>query len=73
MKRTELYVLTLGSAAIMSFLTNLNELNGDEWAGWTWVGWSRFFGTILAQMFIAWKSLTTVLPPKNSTQEKPKE
>lgn len=60
--KVEIYLLTLGSAAVMSYVTNLNELNGDEWVNWTWVGWSRFFGTIAVQVFIAWKALVTTIP-----------
>jgi len=82
MTKTELYLITLGSAALMSFMTNLNELNGDEWAGWSWIGWCRFWGSITVQVLIAWKALTTnfppkydktVLPPQEPTPEKPKE
>jgi hypothetical protein len=37
-------------------------MNGNDWTSWTWVGWSRFFGTIGVQVLIAWKALTTQLP-----------
>ena len=77
MTKFEKYFLSLGSAALISFLTNLNELNGDEWFTWSWVGWSRFWGSIVLQVLVAWKSLTTILqpspPPKEPTPEKPKE
>jgi hypothetical protein len=76
MSTFEKYLLSLGSAALIAFLTNLNELNGDEWAQWSWVGWSRFWGSITLQVFVAWKSLTTILPPSPPSiqpPEKPKE
>jgi hypothetical protein len=75
-KTIEIYIITIGSAALISFLTNLNEMNGNDWTSWTWVGWSRFFGTIGVQVLIAWKALTTILPPPTpsiSPSEKPKE
>lgn len=65
MSRWEMYTLSLGLAAITAMSSKLDDFNYDEVINWTSAGWAKAILFTLAQVMIAWKSLSTTMPPKD--------
>lgn len=61
MRALQMYVIVLGSAFLMACLSKLDDLNPDEVASWSWVGYFRFWAFVTLQVIIAWKGLVTDL------------